>query len=83
MNGFIDPDAGRDRRIDRLEALVDLLLPTISLDVLSPEVRAVVEDLTSGDRDRVARGRAAYRRSYIEGDRARRATPQTEGDRDR
>jgi hypothetical protein len=39
MSGFIDPDAPLRRRVDRLDAIIDVLLPTLDRSVLSPEAQ--------------------------------------------
>jgi hypothetical protein len=61
MSGFIDPQESEHRRLDRLDVLIDEALRHIGLDALSPEARAIYDDLNSVDAARVARARAALR----------------------
>jgi hypothetical protein len=61
VNGFIDPQESEHRRLDRLDVLIDAALRHIGLDALSPEARAIYDDLNSVDAPRVARARAALR----------------------
>lgn len=55
--GFIDPGAEDRRRLDKLDGLIDLLFDHVGLNVLSPNARAVYDDLTSDDPARIARAR--------------------------
>lgn len=59
MSGFIDPHASDRARIERLEVLIDQALKQIGLDWMSPEVRAIYDDLTSDDPARIHRARVA------------------------
>ena len=52
MSGFIDPNAPTDRRIERLELLVTEILREWDTSMLSPEARAELDDLASGDEHR-------------------------------
>lgn len=56
MSGFIDPEAPLRRRVDRLDALIDVLLPLLDRSAMSPEARAELEriDRQFGPPDRDA-----------------------------
>lgn len=59
MSGFIDPDAHDQRRIDRLEVLMEeALRHTDIVSAMSSEARAIYRDLLCEDPARVARARA-------------------------
>lgn len=45
MGGFIDPEAPLRRRVDRLDEIIDVLLPTLDRSVLSPEARTRLEEI--------------------------------------
>lgn len=63
MSGFIDPHPDRPR-IDRLEVLLTVLLRHVGLDALSPDARAIYDDLNSDDTARIARARESLHREF-------------------